>query len=330
VLVKTVAVALNPVDTKMLAGFAVPGAILGYDFAGTVIAIGSNVSQGYKDIHVGDRVLGTGNSMDHDRPAAGAFAQYVSLPAILTLRIPDSMSFTDTACISTALVCAGLGLFWSMKVPGSLSSPCAAPPAKRPYVLISGGSTPTGTMALQLLKLSNIPAIATCSPKHNALVLSYGAEKVFDYRAPTCAQEIRAYTHNALAYALDCITVASTMKLCYEAIGRAGGRYTALDPFPEALHTRRVIKPNWILGSVSKGLGSAWPAPYGREPEPKALAFAEELLNQSQKHLDLGEIRNHPARVQPGGFVGVLDGIESIRRNEVSGFKLVYLVDDVE
>jgi NADPH:quinone reductase-like Zn-dependent oxidoreductase len=32
VLVKTVALALNPVDTKMSAGFAVPGAILGYDF----------------------------------------------------------------------------------------------------------------------------------------------------------------------------------------------------------------------------------------------------------------------------------------------------------
>ncbi|KAH6677228.1 hypothetical protein B0J14DRAFT_689460 [Halenospora varia] len=187
----------------MLAGFAVPGAILGYDFAGTVIEMGSDVSKGYKNIQIGDRVLGTGNSMD------------------------------------------------------------------------------------------------------------------------------RAYTNNALAYALDCITVAPTMKLCYEAIGRAGGRYTALDPFPEAQHTRRVIKPDWILGSVSKGHGSTWPAPYGRGPEPEALDFAEELLKQAQKDLDSGEIRNHPARVRPGGLTGVLDGIEIIRRNEVSGFKLVYLVDDV-
>lgn len=329
-LVKTVALALNPVDTKMLAGFAVPGAILGYDFSGIVIAIGSEISKSYKNIQVGDRVLGTGNSMDPDRPAAGAFAQYVSLPAILTLRIPDNMSFADAACISTALVCAGLGLFWSMNIPGSLSSPCPATSEKRrPYVLINGGSTPTGTMALQLLKLSNIPAIATCSPKHNELVLSYGAEKVFDYRSSTCAQEIRTYTNNSLAYALDCITVVATMNLCYEAIGRAGGRYTALDPFPEAQHTRRVIKPDWILGSAAKGKGSKWPAPYERDPEPKVSAFAEDLFNQAQKHVDSGEIRNHPARVRPGGLTGLLDGIESIRRNEVSGFKLVYLVDDV-
>jgi NADPH:quinone reductase-like Zn-dependent oxidoreductase len=325
VLVKTVALALNPVDTKMFVGFAVPGAILGYDYAGTVIAIGSEVTM---DIKIGDRVLGSGNSMDRDRPSGGAFAQYVSTPAVQTLKIPDDMSFADAACISTSLACAGIALFWSMKVPGSLSTP--ATEKNRPFVLISGGSTPTGTMAIQLLKLSNLRPIATCSPQHNDLILSYGAEKVFDYRSATCAQEIRAHTKNALAYALDCITVPSTMKLCYEAIGRAGGRYTALDPYPEALHTRRVVKPDWILGSAAKGRGSAWPAPYGRDPEPEVSTFCGDLFVLAQKRLDAGQIRNHPASVRPGGFAGVLDGIEMIRRKEVSGFKLVYLVDDVQ
>ncbi|KAJ5922015.1 hypothetical protein N7516_009718 [Penicillium verrucosum] len=38
-LVKTAAVAINPADAKMLDYSAAPGAIHGYDFAGTVVAL---------------------------------------------------------------------------------------------------------------------------------------------------------------------------------------------------------------------------------------------------------------------------------------------------
>ena len=40
-----------------------------------------------------------------------------------------------------------------------------------------------------------------------------------------------------------------------------------------------------------------------------------------------GKLKNHPAKVMPGGFPGILEGLEMIRRKEVSGFKLVYEVD---
>lgn len=323
VLVKTEALALNPVDSKMLKGFAVKDAILGFDFAGTVVAVGPNVN---KDVKVGDRVLGNADSMDGKRPSGGGFAQYASTIASLTLKLPDNMSFADAACISTSLTSAGLALFHSMKISlPALHNP-NGPPEKAPFALVSGGSTSTGTMAIQLLKWCNYRVIATCSPQHDDLVLSYGAEKVFDYRSAACAQDIRAYTKNTLAYAIDCITVASTMKLCYEAIGRAGGRYTALDPYPESQQTRRVVKPDWILGSTVKGRGSGWMAPYGREPEQEALKFCERLYALAQKKLDAGHLRNHPAQVRPGGFAGVLDGLDMIRRKEVSGFKLVYMV----
>lgn len=320
VLVKTAALAINPVDSKMFKGFAVPGAILGFDFAGTVVAVGSAIT---KDVKVGDRVLGSADSMDHKRPSGGGFAQYASTPASLTLKLPDNMSFTDAACMSTSLASAGMALWFSMSIPGTLDKPNE----KKPFVLVSGGSTSTGTMAIQLLNMAGFRTIATCSPQHDELVLSFGAEKVFDYKSATCAKDIKEYTKNTLTYAIDCITVASTMKMCYEAIGRAGGRYTALDPFPEAQATRRVVKPDWILGSTVKGRGSGWPAPYGREPDATARSFCEELYAQAQKRLDAGELRNHPAKKMEGGFAGILEGIEMIRRKEVSGFKLVYEVD---
>ncbi|CAI7573982.1 unnamed protein product [Penicillium discolor] len=316
VLVKTAALALNPVDSKMAKGFAVPNAILGFDFAGVVVAIGTGV---------GDRVLGTADSMDRKRPSGGGFCQYASTVATQALRLPDDMSFTDAACMGTSLSSAGIALFRSMKVPGSLTAPNSA--TNPPHVLVNGGSTSTGTMALQLLKLAGFRPIATCSPSHEELVLSYGAEKTFDYRSADCAKDIRSYTKNALAYAIDCITSNSSMKLCYEAIGRAGGRYTALDPYPEAQPNRKVVKPDWILGSTVKGRGSGWVAPYGRDADPDARIFADELYSGAQKHLLEGKLKNHPAKVMSGEFSGILEGLEMIRRKEVSGFKLVYEVN---
>lgn len=56
VLIKNVAVALNPVDTKMAAPHLVtPGAVAGHDCAGTVVAIGKNVWTA-ANIRIGDRV----------------------------------------------------------------------------------------------------------------------------------------------------------------------------------------------------------------------------------------------------------------------------------
>lgn len=57
VMVKNAAVALNPVDIKMLGKLAVAGAVAGHDFAGTVTQIGSNVWTA-KPIKIGDRVCG--------------------------------------------------------------------------------------------------------------------------------------------------------------------------------------------------------------------------------------------------------------------------------
>lgn len=66
-----------------------------------------------------------------------------------------------------------------------------------------------------------------------------GCTAAFDYHTPTCASDILAATKGELKFVLDCITTTDSMKLCYEAIGSAGGRYISLDPFPLRSHTRR-------------------------------------------------------------------------------------------
>lgn len=55
IIVKTVAVALNPVDWKQIDDLTCPGAIVGCDYSGVVEQVGPAVKHGP---HVGDRVMG--------------------------------------------------------------------------------------------------------------------------------------------------------------------------------------------------------------------------------------------------------------------------------
>ncbi|MCJ1400450.1 hypothetical protein MMC11_003655 [Xylographa trunciseda] len=322
VIVKVSAVALNPIDSKMVGDFLTPGTILGYDVAGTIYAVGADVT---KDLKPGDRVCGLAEGMNGLQPLAGGFAQYASCCGHLVLKIPDSMSFEAAAPAGTALASTGMAFFYSLKVPASLTSPAEIPF----WIFINGGATSTGTMAIQIAKLCNLRPIVTCSPKNFALVKSFGAEAAFDYHSPNCAAEIRAYTRNSLDYAIDCITSETTMKLCYAAIGRAGGQYCALDPYPTRMHTRKVISPDWILATKVKGTSSIWPEPFAFKADMEVKGFAEGFFDEVRDPLLQGKVRFHPPRRCDGGFEGVLDGLNIIRRGEVSGEKLVYPIGEV-
>lgn len=67
VLIRTEAVGLNPVDTKMVGEFVTPGCIFGFDCSGTVVAVGSHVTRK----QVGDRVCGSASGMNKLKPLGG-------------------------------------------------------------------------------------------------------------------------------------------------------------------------------------------------------------------------------------------------------------------
>ncbi|KAJ6109452.1 hypothetical protein N7486_001687 [Penicillium sp. IBT 16267x] len=182
-LVKTAAVAINPADAKMLDYSAAPGAIHGYDFAGTVVALGTD-ALGTVQLEVGDRVAGFVHGMNRLQPEVGAFAQYVGASADMLLKIPDQLSFEEAATLGVGVGTAALRLFQELRNPASLEQlreggTKLVDNEKREFVLVAGGSTATGTCAIQLLKL-----------------------------------EIRAYTRGQLAYALDCVSLADTTEMC--------------------------------------------------------------------------------------------------------------------
>ena len=148
IIVKNIAIALNPVDTKMTGKLGSPGAIAGTDFAGIVVAMGANV-QTPTPIAIGDRICGAVQGMHSLTPRVGAFAEYVGATGFVTMKIPEQLSFEEGATLGSGIGTIGLALFQSLEVPSSPMEPAIKPR----HVLVYGGSTATGTMAIQLLKL---------------------------------------------------------------------------------------------------------------------------------------------------------------------------------
>ncbi|KAK4500049.1 hypothetical protein PRZ48_008235 [Zasmidium cellare] len=327
VIVKTAALAINPADAKMLDYSAVPGAIHGYDYAGTIVALGSEVAAEGR-LSVGDRVAGLVHGMNKLKPEIGAFAEYVSGCADLMLKLPDGMSFEEGASLGTGVATAALGLFKELKVTPSLE-PLAdgkvSAQEESEFVLVSGGSTATGTRAIQLLKLAGLRPIATSSPRNFDLCYHFGAEKVFDYKSPDCASEIRRYTQGELAFALDCVSQADTTQLCFSAIGRAGGKYCALEPFRESVAKTRelTLRPSWLMVLTIFGGPVALDGEYGREASAEDREFGRQAFKAVQGLMDRGLIEAHPVKNLKGGWKGVVEGVERIRSQAMSGQKLV-------
>ncbi|KAL8880456.1 MAG: hypothetical protein Q9198_002136 [Flavoplaca austrocitrina] len=323
VLIKPAAVALNPCDWKMPTNFPCPGAVDGSDFSGTVVALGSDLA---RDIKLGDRVAGAVHASNSLNPSSGAFAEYLAAYADQVWKMPDSMDWDAGAAIGWCVTgTVGLALFRSLKLPGSPEQPVQKPM----YALVYGGSTASGTMAIQMLRLSGYKVITTCSPKNFALVQSYGAEKGFDYNSPSCAEDIRTYTKNTLQYAVDIIAEVKSIRLCYLAIGRAGGRYVGFELIPEDLvkDMRKTIKPDWVLGITMSGNEIAIGGGYGSKPNPELRRFGCEWFLRVEALIHAGKVRAHPIKLLQGGLSGVIAGVAMMERRQVSGEKLVYRLD---
>lgn len=144
-LVKVVYVALNPVDAKSMDYSPVPGATMGCDFSGDVVTVGSAVK---KALVPGDRVCSSTFGNNPDEPNNGAFSEYVTVPGDLVLKIPPDMSYQLAATLGLGLATVGLALFHTMNLPAP-----GAPSPQPHYVLIYGGGTATGTLAIQMVRL---------------------------------------------------------------------------------------------------------------------------------------------------------------------------------
>lgn len=143
-LVKPVAVALNPTDWKYV-DEGVVGSVVGCDYAGVVEAVGRRVKKKFKK---GDRVYGPTHGCSRYDPELGAFTDYTLVKADVQSIIPDNVSFEAAATLGVGLITIGQGLYQHMK----LATPDAPAITKAP-ILIYGGSTATGSLGIQFAKM---------------------------------------------------------------------------------------------------------------------------------------------------------------------------------
>ena len=167
-LVKVHAAALNPVDwhsmrgspyiMRMSSGLGTPkDSRVGVDFAGTVEAVGKNVTQ----FKPGDEVFGG---------ADGAVAEYVVVRESRGVALkPTNMSFEQAASVPVAAITALQGL----RDKGGIK------PGQK--VLINGASGGVGTFAVQIAKHFGAQVTGVCSTRNVEMVRSLGADRVIDY-----------------------------------------------------------------------------------------------------------------------------------------------------
>lgn len=94
----------------------------------------------------------------------GAFAEHVLGKGDVALRIPPNLSFEKAASLGAGLTTVGLCLYKSLQLP------LPTVPAREPLsVFVYGGSTASGTLAIQFMKLYCFPA-KSC---HTSLLMVY-------------------------------------------------------------------------------------------------------------------------------------------------------------
>jgi NADPH:quinone reductase-like Zn-dependent oxidoreductase len=153
-LVKVVAVALNPCDWKMPGQFPVKGVVNGTDYAGIIVDIGPEVAglntrQKWK---IGDEVFGAAHGANEIDPESGSFAQYIRSDPELLFKKPASMSWEQAAGWgASGLATLGLSLFWEGGL--GLAGSADEPAEEAEQVLVYAGSTSIGTLAIQLLRM---------------------------------------------------------------------------------------------------------------------------------------------------------------------------------
>ena len=146
------AVALNPAEWKAMAwGLASDGCLVGCDFSGIVEEVGSQVS---KPLKKGDRVCGIVGGTNRQQPDDGAFAEYVVAKGDLLMKLPESMGFEEASTLPMGITTVGQGLYQkSLKLKLPEPSTKSVADRKGTYVLIYGGSSATGALAIQYAKL---------------------------------------------------------------------------------------------------------------------------------------------------------------------------------
>ncbi len=175
VLIRVAAAGVNRPDILQRKGAYPPpqGApsIPGLEIAGEVVALGA----GTESLIVGQAVCAL--------IAGGGYAEYAVAPAGQCLPVPDALTMVEAAAIPETLFTVWTNLFErAYAVEGDI-------------VLVHGGTSGIGTMAIKLAKLFGLTIIVTAgSDEKCAAARALGADHAINYRTEDFVERVKAIT----------------------------------------------------------------------------------------------------------------------------------------
>lgn len=306
-------------------GLAPKDAVIGCDFSGTVVSVGSGVTNG---ITVGTQVAGVVHGGKF--PDRGSFSEYLKADSEKVYRVPSSgpVTLREAPQFGVGFVTAAQVLYNRQNVP--------YPPKKVEgdhWYLVYGGSTSVGLFAIQLAKLAGYKVLTAASPHNFDLVKQYGADAVVDYKSGSTEQvgeQIRKLTNEALELALDCVSEGESSIICLNAFGSRGRELNLLLPPSDkasALAKEKNIKIEFTLAYtlVTEHKFDFIPGVFAVDPVAKDTAFYKELVKDIPKFITEYGIK--PAPIQENGRLDdILKGFEYMQSGKVSGQKLHYKI----
>ncbi len=176
VLIRVHAAGVNRPDALQRAGKypPPPGAspLLGLEVSGEVVQLGAEAEPSL----LGQKVCALCNG--------GGYAEYVAVPAGQCLPVPDGYDMVEAAALPETLFTVWTNLFER------------AYAVEDDTVLVHGGTSGIGTMAIRLCNLFGVKIIVTCgSDEKCAQALEWGADHVINYRTQDYVEAVREITH---------------------------------------------------------------------------------------------------------------------------------------
>jgi NADPH:quinone reductase len=177
IVIEVKAAGINFAELEMTRGKYPPPrplpAVLGFEAAGLVAELGSNVNK----LHLGDRVVSLVSS--------GGYAEYATADASMVIPIPNGISFAE----ATAITIQGLSAFTLLQY--------AAKPQQGETVLVQSAAGGMGIFLVQLAKLFGVGKVIALASSEEKLAFArkLGADVAIDYGQADWAAQVRHATN---------------------------------------------------------------------------------------------------------------------------------------
>jgi len=265
-----------------------PGAsdLPGLEVAGTVVAVGDGAGAEW----LGQAVCALANG--------GGYAEYCTVPVGQCLAVPSGVPLAEAAALPETLFTVWHNVFQRGAIRDG------------EVLLVHGGTSGIGSMAITLARLFDVIVIATCgSAAKCAAALAMGANHAIDYRTSDFVDEVRRITAGRGAdVILDMVAGDYTQRNldCLAVDGRLVTIATLGGPTAQINMGKLMVRRQTLTGSTLRARSAAFKTALADEIAREVWPLvAEGLLRpQMDRIVPLAQASEAHARMEAGDHIG--------------------------